>query len=104
MNKEKGLRKDEHQFYSDVPTLDLFSIRSREEIKKRLGDDWFISDRMPQYYNAIFMSLWNKISKNADSKTKMLNNIGDKIKKMIEVWVRHYNPHIAKVSLKITIA
>lgn len=89
---------------NDDAKLDLFSIRAVQEIQKRLGEDCLTEKDHPNYYDALFMTLWNKINKSYwDGNKGHANKIGLKLRDMIKAWRQNYESSIADVRYKFII-
>lgn len=85
--------------YEDI-TMDLFKIRSVQEITTRLGDTCLDDQTHPAHPDALFMYVWNKINKDYDDDINSTGNkIGLKLKKMQEAWMLFHSTIDAKVNL-----
>lgn len=102
--------KDKSSEGYDGQYMNLSTVRATQEIKNRLGADWFheledthqnndiTQKSMNQYSDALFMSLWNKVNKEYnDLKVGSIAHTGAKLKIMIKIWLEKYDKIEEKV-------
>lgn len=96
--EEEGNEENEGECsHNTIPCLDLFGMRWMQELESRLGEECLLDQQQDQYYNALFMSLWNRLNIQLNATEKVITNVGAKIRAMIQLWARHYNHQTAQV-------